>query len=880
MAVSATFAADFSSFEAAIAKADVKIRGLDTSSKFVERSLSRMTDNFSGRKLIQEATLMVDAIDRIGGKSKLTETELQTLGNKAAEAAEKMRKMGVEVPAKLDDLAKSAQKPVGVFKELLGVIGKIGPALGVSLGVGTIINFAKGIGEFSGKMVDLNAQTQISTNRLQAFNLVGAGVGLTIEDIAGSADQLAKRIGGGDDSVVSALGKMKLKADDLKNLGLDEVIFEIDKGLRGVSNQFERARILSDLFGRSGAQLGRLMDGSLKEAVTAVEKTGAVIDEELLRKADAFDDAWSQAWIKFRAYAVTAIGGVKGEINDLFRFMSERLPGFGGFGGTKERQAVTDAALNRLRGTLRPQRTGIGGPDTSIVEGGGIKSVIEESELSKNLREWSEKTREAAEATASWARNLQGEFSMQQDIALFHSVTSEATKKLRDLAMRAGLPGLGAGSEGVIQSQQNALFQALGISARPGAVSGGSASGGTGFLQNVKGNLSKSFGGVQGIGAGLAILGQVIGPGQGKGRGALSGAMTGAGIGTMIMPGIGTAIGAGIGGLVGLFRGKGAEGKATNRMRDQAIAELTGISGDKFGSQEAFRKMAMDAGIASAELDKLFSTKRTKDFESSLASIQARIGTFTDEREADQARLTAAIEKYGFTIEQLGPALQKQRLDEQAKELIEDWRVLVGAGVDISTVNEQMSEAINEYLQTAVRLGTEVPAAMRPVLQKMLEQGKLTDEAGNAITDMEAAGIRFSETMTEGFDRVVKKLDELISKLIAAGDAANSLDTSGMVEPRVPGPDDFAGPRVPGPEDLVPVPMAAGGSGRVYKPTLFLAGERGPEEFAFSGANKGFGGGGDVVAAIEGLQSDLARYIEGTQRVMRDQMAIALGRSA
>lgn len=48
------------------------------------------------------------------------------------------------------------------------------------------------------------------------------------------------------------------------------------------------------------------------------------------------------------------------------------------------------------------------------------------------------------------------------------------------------------------------------------------------------------------------------------------------------------------------------------------------------------------------------------------------------------------------------------------------------------------------------------------------------------------------------------------------------------------------------------VPMAGGGSGRVTRPTLFLAGKDGPEDFAFSGENRRFGGraGGDVYLAV------------------------------
>jgi hypothetical protein len=38
--------------------------------------------------------------------------------------------------------------------------------------------------------------------------------------------------------------------------------------------------------------------------------------------------------------------------------------------------------------------------------------------------------------------------------------------------------------------------------------------------------------------------------------------------------------------------------------------------------------------------------------------------------------------------------------------------------------------------------------------------------------------------------------------------------------------------------------MAVGGMGSVTRPTLFLAGEAGREEYAFSGAGRSFAGGG------------------------------------
>jgi hypothetical protein len=67
-------------------------------------------------------------------------------------------------------------------------------------------------------------------------------------------------------------------------------------------------------------------------------------------------------------------------------------------------------------------------------------------------------------------------------------------------------------------------------------------------------------------------------------------------------------------------------------------------------------------------------------------------------------------------------------------------------------------------------------------------------------------------------------------------------------------------------------PMAEGGRGIVTRPTLFLAGERGPEEYAFSGANRQFESAGatNVYFAIDkdgsGRQVSDAEFFERIQR--------------
>jgi hypothetical protein len=104
----AHFVADFSKFTDAVNKAEVVLKGFEDDANKVGRSLNAMTDKFSGRKLIQDAQLMVRAIDEVGGVSKLTATQLKEAGAKGAQALELMRARGLEVPPALRKIVEAA----------------------------------------------------------------------------------------------------------------------------------------------------------------------------------------------------------------------------------------------------------------------------------------------------------------------------------------------------------------------------------------------------------------------------------------------------------------------------------------------------------------------------------------------------------------------------------------------------------------------------------------------------------------------------------------------------------------------------------------------------------------------------------------------------
>lgn len=118
MALTGKFIADFESFYAAVQKAEVQLKGLETGAGKVSTSLNRMADSFSGRKVIQDAVLMAEAIERIGGASKLTAAE-QTRATSTVEAAlAKYRALGQEAPESLQGLSSALKAAATATKQL------------------------------------------------------------------------------------------------------------------------------------------------------------------------------------------------------------------------------------------------------------------------------------------------------------------------------------------------------------------------------------------------------------------------------------------------------------------------------------------------------------------------------------------------------------------------------------------------------------------------------------------------------------------------------------------------------------------------------------------------------------------------------------------
>ena len=318
-----------------------------------------------------------------------------------------------------------------------------------------------------------------------------------------------------------------------------------------------------------------------------------------------------------------------------------------------------------------------------------------------------------------------------------------------------------------------------------------------------------------------------------SGIGAAAGGVIGMAFGGPIGSAIGSALGSMAGpliGQIGKLLGIGAT-EYEKRMR-AAATETKNLQQQLINSHGSMAQLIIDADLVGINIKEAFSWKDPEAFKKIVGEID------------DKTRLlNSAMQEYGFTWEDLGDKARNAKLSQLFDELFAKTDVLRMAGIDYHTILERQASDYSSLVQAAIRTGTEIPLAMKPVLQDLLDMGKLVDANGDAFGDL--SQVQWSKTLTQGFDQVTNAIERMIEALDRVGQR-----------------------HLPSFEASEDIPHFAKG-GIVRRPTLALIGESGPEAVVpLTRGGMGLGTtelGGDTYVYIgnEAIDSHLVRVARG-----------------
>ena len=298
------------------AETDQDLARLKRQAASLGRDLQRSLDSVSGRRLVQEALVMEKAIAEVGDVSQLTARELQRVDSVVSAATAKLRQMGQEVPASLQQLEtrvsalnKANQQGSGLaamFGQAWGAVGPLLPVASLSGAALAVVSMGKAAFDSAGHILDLSNQTDLSTDTIQQMQEVANQTGTELEAFTSSAFKLGVNLAEGTDKVKKATEDLGLSYEQLRASKPDEQWNAVIGALERVENQQERNRLGVTLFGKQFKDIA----ASVQEGYSGIANAATISSLEQLQALDRAGDAWQKFTDTVASRTRSALGSV------------------------------------------------------------------------------------------------------------------------------------------------------------------------------------------------------------------------------------------------------------------------------------------------------------------------------------------------------------------------------------------------------------------------------------------------------------------------------------------------------------------------------------------------------------------------------------------
>lgn len=158
-------------------------------------------------------------------------------------------------------------------------------ALGTSF-----FNAAKATAEFGDNIDKASQKLGISTDAYQEWDFICQHSGTSMDAMKTNMTKLSQAAAKGSD----AFEKLGISAEEAQNMSREELWDRTVKGLTGVSDETERARLAQELFGKGATEMGALLNTSAEDIEAMRQQAhdlGIVMSEEDVKASAAFQDS-------------------------------------------------------------------------------------------------------------------------------------------------------------------------------------------------------------------------------------------------------------------------------------------------------------------------------------------------------------------------------------------------------------------------------------------------------------------------------------------------------------------------------------------------------------------------------------------------------------
>lgn len=178
-------------------------------------------------------------------------------------------------------------------------------AIGAGAAIGGLVKIGREVREalaFGGELDDASKKIGVAVESLQELRFAAQDFGVEAGSLDTALTRLSKKIGdaaAGNEKATKLFETLGISVKDAAGAirPTEDILGDIADRIASIEDPATRVKAAMELFGKSGAQLVPLLSqGSqaIREMREEAQATGAVLDEELIAKADLLDDQLTQ----------------------------------------------------------------------------------------------------------------------------------------------------------------------------------------------------------------------------------------------------------------------------------------------------------------------------------------------------------------------------------------------------------------------------------------------------------------------------------------------------------------------------------------------------------------------------------------------------------
>ena len=221
--------------------------------------------------------------------------------------------------ANIDETTGKAETFHSKLASGVGTVAKWGAGVvaGTATAVGGLVEFAQSTASTADHIDKMSQKIGISRQAYQELDFICSQSGTSVDGLQAGIKSLTSAMDGAASGTEKNIEQFQRLGVEVQNAdgsfrSQEDVFFDTISALQGVEDQTEKARLATELFGRSGTELMPLLNGeagSIEEMKKQAHELGLVLDDELIDNGVNLTDSLDQTKRAFTAIA-TNLGGV------------------------------------------------------------------------------------------------------------------------------------------------------------------------------------------------------------------------------------------------------------------------------------------------------------------------------------------------------------------------------------------------------------------------------------------------------------------------------------------------------------------------------------------------------------------------------------------